>query len=379
MANTGTGGLTSTGAVYYNPAALTQLDGNSFSLSGSAYLRFRFEGTPIANIAGTDLDYKGSGFRTIPTSAIGVRRRGVWRLAFSFLVPMEFNFEGQKTWNIPVNGQELKLKLLQNYQEKIFLGGLTAARPLGNGWSVGLTLYGQVYSYLSTIDLRGGITQNPDLIIQATSREKIAPIDLLVIGGLHRSWEKWNLGLRIAAPSVYLFGEGDYYEYFFNNLGTDTESSELDVAKNKAVFRTPLDIRIGTVHHPNERWQLALDIAYRFPLEYDVYDDERVDRREDTRGNFRINGGFEYKHSEQMAFYGGGAYTPTTLQETDQVFGQDFWSLFGGAKLFTEHIETSIGLFFSRGKGESNARIGEGTATQLYEYLGLVLGTNYRF
>jgi hypothetical protein len=295
------------------------------------------------------------------------------------MVPMEFNFEGQETWNIPLNGQSLKIKLLQNYQEKIFLGGLTAARRLGNGWSVGLTLYGQAYNYLSAIDLRGGITENPDLLVQSTSRQKIAPVDLLLIGGLHRSWEKWNLGLRLAAPSIYLFGKGDYYEYFFSNLGGAIESSELDIERNKTKFRTPLDVRLGTVHRPNEKWQLALDVAYRFPLEYDVYDDERIDRREDTKGNFRLNGGFEFQPKERMAFYGGASYTPTTLQETDELFGQDFWSLFGGAKLFTEHIETSIGLFYSRGKGEGDLAVGEGTATQLYEYLGLVLGTNYRF
>ena len=381
MANTGTGGLSSTGAVYYNPGALTMVEGNSFSLSGSAYLRFRFEGKPIANIAGTDLDYKGNGFRTVPTSVIGVRRRGSWHLAFSLLVPMEFHFEGQQTWNIPLAGPTLKLKLLQNYQEKIFLAGLTAARNLGKGWSAGITLYGQNYTYLSTVDLRGAIVDNPDVIVQATHRERLAPTDLLIIGGLQRRSDKWNLGLRIAAPSIRLFGTGDYYDYVYSNLGGpgDTESSELDVVKDNVKFNTPLDVRVGAVHHPGHKWQLALDAAYRFPLKYSVFEDERVDRQENTKGNFRINGGFEYRLKEKLALYGGASYTPTTLQETDEIFGQDFWAIFAGSKLFTEHIETGIGIFYTLGEGEGNLAVGEGKATQLYEYFGITLGTNYRF
>lgn len=380
MANTGSGGLTSTGAVYYNPGALTQMEGTSFSLSGSAYLRFRFEGKPIANIAGTDLNYAGNGFRTIPTSVIGVRRRGDWRFGFSFLVPMEFNFEGQQNWNIPVNQQELDLKLLQTYQEKQFLAGLTAARSVGNGWSVGLTLYGQIYTYLSTLDLRGALSGNPDALIQSTRRERRAPVDLLIIGGLHRSWEKWNLGLRIAAPSLYLFGTGDYYDFIYSNINQqDVQRSEIDISKSNVQFKTPLDVRIGTVHHPNDQWQLALDIAYRFPLECRIFDHEELDQTDKTRGNFRINGGAEYRFKKNMALYGGASYTPTTLERTEETFGQDFWAVFAGGKLFTEHIETSIGLFFTRGKGEGNLAVGEGTATQLYEYLGAILGTNYRF
>ncbi len=379
MANTGTGGLTSTGAVFYNPGALAQMEGNSFALSGSAYLRFRFEGKPIARIGDTDLEYAGTGLRSIPTSVISVRRMGEWHLAFSFLVPMAFNFEGQQDWDIPIpGGGDLQLKLLQNYQERLFLGGLTAARSLGNGWSAGLTVYAQAYSLTSTIDLRGSLSSNPNVLLQSTLREKLAPINLLLIGGIHKKWERWNLGIRLMSPSIYLFGKGDFYDFTYSNIGS-TDRSETDISKTKTRFLTPLDARIGTVYHPNDQWQLALDLSYRFALRYDVFPDEQLGFQENSQGNFRINGGFEYQFRENMAIYGGGSYTPTTLEETDELFGQDYWAVFAGGKLFTKHIETSLGLFYTLGKGEGNLAVGEGTATQLYEYFGIILGTNYRF
>lgn len=381
MGNTGTGGVRSTGAVYYNPAALTMVEGTSFSLSGSVYTSFRFEGKSIATIADTNLDYEGGGFSTIPTSAISVKHWGNWYLGLSFLVPMEFHFEGQQSWNIPVGIQTLDLKLLQNYREKIFLGGVTVARSLGKGWSAGITVFGQTYSYLSTIDFRGTIVEDPGLLIQATQRESRAPADLLLIGGLQRRWEKWNLGLRIAAPSIYLFGKGEYYSFSFSNIegpGTGSQSI-IDITEVRSKFRTPLDVRLGLVHQASSKWQLALDVAYRFPIRYTVYEDNRLEETEGLRGNFRVNSGFEYRLKEKMALYGGASYTPTTLRETGEEAGLDFFSLFAGGKLFTQFIETNIGLFYSRGKGESRIGIGEVDSSQLYEYIGLILGTNYRF
>lgn len=379
MANTGTGGIGSTGAVYYNPGALTMVQGNSFSLSGSAYLSFKFKADPIANVAGTDLSYDGNGFQTTPTTIIIVKKRKEWYCAFSVLVPMEFNFEGQTKWNVPIGGDNLKMRIDQNYKEKIFLAGLTFARKINDTWSAGITLYGQAYNYLSFLNLRGELESNPDEISQFTSREKISPVSILSILGIHRRTEKLNMGLRVALPSLYLFGKGAYYEYEYSNLGGDVITSEVDVEDEKAKFVTPLDICWGTAYMPNDRWTLALDLAYRMGIDYYIYPDNPLGEKTLTKGNIRVNGGFEFRVKEKLAMYGGASYTPTTIEETEDTFGQNYWAVFGGGKLFTEHIETSLGLFYSLGKGEGNLSVGEGRTTQTHEYFGIVLGTNYKF
>jgi hypothetical protein len=381
MANTGTGGLNSTGSVYYNPGALTQVEGNSLSLSGSAYMQFRFEATPVFTFEGTDLDYSGKGYQTIPTSLIVVRTYKDWYLAYSILIPMSFSFEGPSTWVIPVNDQQVKMKMLQNYDESIFMAGVTAARKLGNGWSAGVSFYGQAYSYLSSIDLRGGIIENPDLIVQSSSRNTLYPVNLLIIGGIHKNWEKWGFGLRAEAPNIYLFGTGNYYDYWYNNFGGQDNIvvSETDLENIKGKFRTPLDLRMGTVFRPSGKLTLALDFAYRFGLEYDIYEEPGIESHESLKGNYRINGGLEYFWRENFALYGGGSYTPTTLKETETRYGQDFWAVFAGGKMFSRYFETSAGLFYSLGKGEGTLAAGAGKSTQLYEYVGFVLGTNYKF
>ncbi len=116
MANTGTGGIGSTGAVYYNPGALASLEEDYFSLSGAAYLRYTFEADPIAVINGRELTFEGDAFRSIPTSVIRVNRLGDWRLAFSALIPMQFNYEGIQEWEVPVFDDVLAITSVQNYQ-----------------------------------------------------------------------------------------------------------------------------------------------------------------------------------------------------------------------------------------------------------------------
>jgi hypothetical protein len=379
MANTGTGGLRSTGAVFYNPGALPQVEGDRFSLSGSAYMRFRFEADPIAQVAGNALKYRGAGIRSVPTSVILVHRVGAWYLGLGMLIPMAFHFEGQEDWSVPVDGLILDLKLLQNYQESVSMYGLTAARSLGRGWSAGLGVYAQRYRYLLTIDLKGNLQIDPSRLVRETLRERRAPFNLLLMAGLLKRWDKWSLGLRIMAPAVYVFGKGDYYADRFNNVGGQVETSTIDLQDIPVRFHTPLDVRAGLTYTPHVRWTLALDLSFAFPLQYAVFPDTPLDIEENTNGNFRFSGGLEYRWHDNFAVLGGGSYTPTTLRENEDLFGQDFWSAHLGGKLFTEHVEFGLGLFYILGRGEGLLAVGQGRTSERFEYAGFAVGTNYRF
>lgn len=381
MGNSGTGGIGSTGAIYYNPAALTMVEGNSLSLSGSAYLQFKFESKPLAIIEGTELNYEASGFQTIPTSVIIVKKKNAWHLGFTVLVPMEFSYEGRTTWDVPIqNGPNLGIKFNQNYSESVLLIGLSAARKINDSWSAGITVFGQNYSYRSILDFRGELSSSPDYIFQASHRETFSPTSLLAVVGIQKTMKKANLGLRVALPSIHLFGSADYYDYSYTNFDpSDIQVSQIDVSGKSAKFASPLDIRLGSTFFPFEKLTFTLDVAYRLPLEYDVYDDPQIDEHIATKGNFRTNAGLEYLWSETLAFYLGGAYTPTTLETTKDQFGQNFVSFFAGGKSISKYFETSLGLFYSVGKGEGDLTVGTGKTIEKYTYFGIVLGTNYRF
>lgn len=380
MGNAGTGGFGSTGAVYYNPGALSDVEGTSLSLSGSAYLQFKFSAKPIATILGTELEYEASGFQTIPTSVIIVKKVKEWHLAFSALVPMSFNYEGRQTWDIPNEGDPIKIKFSQNYKEENFLVGISAARKINDSWSAGVTVFAQNYTYFSSLDFRTELENNPDVIIQDSHREKFSPVSALVVLGLQKKFNKFNLGLRATLPSIHIMGEAEYYDYQYSNLDpNNVETSQIDVSGEKVAFRSPSDLRVGATYFPTEKWTATLDLSYQFSIDYDIFDDPEIDEEVNSKGNYRINAGVQYMLSDKFGLNGGFAYTPSTLQETDEEFGQDFTSVFLGGKSISKYFETTIGLFYSNGTGSGYSEIAGGTTTETYEYIGVVLGTNYRF
>lgn len=380
MGNTGTGGLRSSGAVYYNPAALTMLEGNSFSLSGSAYVRYRFNAAPFVDINGQTIDYEGVGFQSIPTSVIMVRRFKQWRFAFSVMIPMEFNFHGSRDWFFDVDNEKLELFLSQDYSERLFLIGLSAARPLSERWSVGLTLYGQSYSLISTTNIQTGLVSSSSQPVTVYERQQSTPTSLLGILGIHRKGEKWNFGLRVKLPSIDLFGKGNYYSFSdLSYIGSGAPVERIYVTDNRVFFRTPMDIRIGASFLHRENWKFASDLSYGFPISYRQFESEAVDKYTDSPSTIRWSMGLERMISEKTSVHGGLSIFPSLDNSGDIIDRTDFGAIYLGGKMMTKHLETSVGLFYSLGSGTAELSDSGRTFFQEFENMGVFLGTNYKF
>lgn len=380
MGNTGTGGLGSTGAVFYNPAALTMLDGNSFSLSASAYMQYKFTSDPFEIINDQKLIYEAVDYQSIPSSVVMARKKGDWNIALSLLIPQDFLYEGQTTWNVNLGGANAKFKVLQNFKENIFLAGLSAARKLNNGFSVGITMYGSAYAYTDITDVSATFSNDPTLLSVNTTRTRVHPFDIYFIAGVLKEMDKWNIGLTITSPNINIWRAGSYYEYSFSNLDGNNASSNVDEQELDGQFKYPLEIRLGSVYKATERTKVALDVTYRAEADYNVFKDFRPeDFGVDTRGQFRLNAGLEFQISNKFAYYLGGSYNPSTLEESDLEASQLFIGGHTGLKLITKYLETSVGFFYNKGSGDAPLDLGDGTSNQSYEITGLFLGSNYKF
>lgn len=377
MGNTGTGGVHSTGAVFYNPAALTQLEGNSFSLSGSAYLKYKIEAEPLYRFGNTDIDFTAEDYETVPTSVIMVRKVKDWKVGLSFMVPMEFKYEGENTWYIPtVNGENQKIKINQNFHEKMFLVGLSFARKLNNGWSVGGTFFAQNYGYLSSLNAQYRGTDY-NLISNTVVREKLSPINLMFVAGLHKQWEKLSAGLRIATPSINIAGKGSSYRYELTGVLGNNIVTEYDYTDIKTGFSSPLDLRAGVTYNWNEKFTTSCDLSFTLPQEFQLLKHDSLNGYISSDGSFRGSFGIDYNITEKFTLLGGGSYFNSyyTSDEIDNHL--DFVSGFVGVKMVTNHIETSLGYFYSKGFGEAVSP--SLTSNEYYEYTGIFLGTNYKF
>lgn len=378
MGNTGTGGLGSTGAVFYNPAALMQLEGSSFSLSGSAYMVYSFEATPFTVIDDDRLDYKGSGFQSVPTSLVMARSLGAWRVAFSLLVPAQFKYEGQQDWGFDLAGEPYRLKILQNYSESMFLGGLSVAHRINDRWSWGVSVHGQYFAYLSASDVRISSVNDPTRTALSTTRDQRSPISAYVLGGLHRQGEKLGLGLRVALPSIRISGKGEHYAYEYLALSGSNPPTvqETDLTGLKADFETPFDVRLGATYRSSERLKLAMDASYGTGVAYDVVSGQGYSEREELESTYRLSVGAELNVQEQRALLLGLSWAPSTATTNGISNTISFISCTAGVKLTLGRSETTVGYFGAFGHGAQPYVEGTIPAEQRYRYNGVFLGTS---
>lgn len=380
MANTGTGGVGSLAAVYYNPAALSELQGTSFSLAGSAFMGFSFSASPLAYIDGTRLDFEGKGFQGVPTSFIIARSTGVWKLAFSILVPTEFHYEGQQQWSFPVQGVPVRLKQLENYSEVLYLSGLTAARKLNDEWSLGFSLAAHYYNTLSTSEARLAVVDDPSLLSINTSRDRRTAFGLFGIIGLLHKGALMDVGLRVITPGARLGGTGEYYEYSFNNLGGPgtEQSGETDLTALRADFRDPMDIRLGLTYRAAKALDLSFDASYATGVEYDAVSGSGLRSVQQVDASYRLSLGAEGKVNDDLSILAGGSYSPTKSSTDHVASSVDFTGYSIGVKKRKGVVESTIGFFHSGGIGDYPV---DGLSTrgeQRYTFNGLFLRTTIK-
>jgi hypothetical protein len=370
MANTGTGGVNSSGAAYYNPAALTQLKGTSFSLSGTALTRFNFNIDGAIQIGNEQLDYNGSGFQSIPTSMIIVKSIATWKVGFSILIPMKFKYEGPTNWKLEsLGGSDIKIE--QNYDEGQMLLGLSAAKSLNENWSVGISGSVQAYSILSIDQVRFSNVNRPSDVTVDNKRLQISPYNLVLVAGILYSKPKWSIGARITLPSIYLFGKGTYNEFIFIKIDSISNSSSIELQEQKAILKAPLDIRLGVKVIPKERWMFCSDISYGLSTSFNVFESAIYPNRTSQPDMFRSSLGSEFRLITNLFSYGGISYSTPLIDK-----GYEFMTGTLGLKMKTTNIESTVGAFYSWGGGKS---LSLQNVTETYTTLGVFLGTNYVF
>lgn len=380
LANTGTAGLNSSGAVLYNPAALTQLEKNSLSLKGSAYTLFKFKADPIVKIGEQQLVYEGSGFQSTPTTLIMVRKLKNWYAAFSVISPITFNFEGLTSWNIGMTNPIGELTILQNYKEKMMLIGLSAATKINERWSLGLSAFAQSYSYLSYVDLKHTFISNPEYIIQNTVREKYNPVHLLIMAGIQRTGNTWNIGARVAMPNLYLFGKGNFYSFSYIKSSDEPAAiTEFELTKEKVYYKTPLDLRMGWSCLLSDKMKWATDLSYTLKIKYDVFESPDYEGIQDFAGSYRMSSGLELSILDSTFIYLGGSWNPFNSQSFDNKASYDFYTGTAGIRFNSRYIKSITGIQYTYGKGLSNITGTEDPTRETYNYLSIFLGANYVF
>ncbi len=382
MGNSGTGGLNSTGAVFYNPAALAGLRDRQFTFTGNAYMQFQFAAEPLAQVEGNDLKLKAKGYSVIPTSLIYTYDVQKWKIGVSILNPVQFKYESKEEYKIDMSASEqLEIDLNQSFEQNHTMGGLTAARELGKGWRAGATLFGQYYTSLNRTSLNATIVSDSSTEVNAfDQRERISTINLMMVFGVQKYWEKFSTGLRVSLPSIYLSGTGDYYVNRYTAVANGTlTANSIDVKDAKTNVRTPMDIRLGFTYKPSATWMYVLDLGYTAADQYSVFENLELGEVQKIDVFYRISGGASYNYKDKFLVQAGLSYTPQRINDLGILRAEDLLGFTFGLSRKTKESVSSIGLFYNFNRTDEPLVFGEGTGSRTQEYLGVVIGTTYTF
>lgn len=374
MANTGIAGVNSVGAILYNPGALTQVKGNSISFSGSAFSFYSIEVDPIINIAGTPLRYSAKGFKSIPSSIFMQKTIKDWKLGFSVVMPLSFEVEGPKTWTIPVGNDEINILIDQLYKEEQIRIGLTAARKIGKNYSIGITAYGESYTSLNKGLSRINLLSDPTITNLEEKREYLSAQNLILILGIHKSFEHSSIGFSTQFPEIKIRGRSDYFDTKFNNFDA-TSAEEINIINADGKFKTPLQLKVGYAKNWSTETQSSIDLSYTKATEYNAIETKFYTKEVKREESYRLSMGQKLMLKENLTGMMGLAYTPS-MDNKDEY---DFYSITGGLELRIGNVNSIIGLFYSRAEGNIKSPENPDKSVEIYQYRGLYLGTNYTF
>ena len=383
MGNTGTGGSVDTGAIYYNPAALAGITHSRMAVTGSTYLSYGVKADSIARIdtPAQNIPYQANGFNTIPASYVLTYALDQSVIAFSVLVPDSLQLENRSNFTTT----NTKGVIVQSYKYSDLWVGGSYAKRIDEKWSVGGTLFGIQHSESSLANTEVDLPTTANSLVGSINRSDLSTFGFsLNLGVLYELSHEINLGLRMQTPLLNISNHADTLVNTRTvNAGVVTAVNE-DLPNGSARYQLPLDTTIGARFRPTDSWSIYSDISFQVGTQYTQLPGSSIDSEITTDPSFRYAVGTEFKLSEKFPARFGLFYNPSALHQF-QNNGKsqtriDYFGLTGGVSYVIEHIETSVGMFYISGNGQSTT---DGVPGNEAKYaatgVGALISTSYSF
>jgi long-subunit fatty acid transport protein len=237
---------------FYNPAGLAFLTGSSFSGSVAVYKKYD-------SVYGEEEDFTkaslrvGQGFfRSLPSSIGNHHRFKDFTFGLSIVNPDYSSFRGD------IKKNDTEQSALQISDESLWVGG-SLAYLIDDSQSIGLTTYYTSRNYSRTVNNRSQPSATRSVFYN--SDQSLSENAIVAILGYQKILNSsWRLGLSIRAPSVRLYGMGNFFSY-----EVDTEPfSQKNINYNEVStnVRIPARLALGVNYKWNDDLQFSYDITF---------------------------------------------------------------------------------------------------------------------
>jgi hypothetical protein len=379
LGNAGVGRATDTGAVYYNPAGLAELDAGRVSVSGAVYLAFAEHYDSFVYLDNTNVPFDASGFVTIPSSYVATRRLGDWVGALSVLVPQSLELDGRLPFTTPNTSDNI---LYSATASELWIG-LSLAHMIVDRLYLGVTVFGIDHSGVTTLGLDVQNSQLATAFASSIARTDYTNLSLLTTVGLSYLATDWlRFGVRAQSTNVQVYGNADAYQVTHTTPVTGAPQTQTIDVKGPANYTIPFDFSVGAAVMPADWLTVLADVSVQLGTSYTEFPDGGP-----TYSNYvsldttpRFNAGAELRPVKEVPIRVGFFYNPSAEgldRSVDGYSKEDYLGVTAGVGINDEHVKTSIGGFYTWSNGE--ATNGGVTAALNSHGEGVLLTTAYSF
>jgi long-subunit fatty acid transport protein len=379
LGNTGVGRAIDTGAVYYNPSGLVEIQSGKVSVTGAVYMKFQTSAGGFVNLDSTNVPLKASGFNTIPATYVATRRFGDWVGALSVLVPSSLQLVNRAPFDTPNTHDNL---LYNTYSNDLWFG-LSLAHKLTDRLSIGLTLFGIDHSEQYTTGFNVQFPANPTTkLVTSMAQWSLGAFGASATLGLAYVVNDFlRFGVRAQSPFVQITGSADTYEAENVVTNGQVQSSGEDLKGTPVNYRMPFDFSLGTAVTPAPWATILLDVSLQLGATYSSIPGSTFSDDENLKPTPRVNLGAEFKPTPSLPIRVGFYYDPSANggKAGDPGYeAENYFGITGGIGLNSGPVETGVGAFYLRSSGKLTPSGATGTSASLDSTgFGVLLTTSY--
>jgi len=250
-----TGSVEDLGVTYYNPSRLVFLENTSFAFNAKA---FQINSIKLSNIDGEASKVRNTDFDGVPGMAGGTFKLFNERFAYSFISKSRLNIDLNYSTTTPQSKIMESFIDLTAYKATINLRtkinddwfGLTWAKQLNEKISLGVSLFGSIYTYDGQSDLNYTIQyeDNSTAFMQYITGFSQDSYGLLIKIGGNYHFQKLDVGININLPYLEVYKKAHFnYNYVIAGIGNEIDQFyDYDLTNLSSTRKEPLGISIGS-------------------------------------------------------------------------------------------------------------------------------------
>lgn len=375
-----TGSVEDLAVSYYNPARLTQIENNSFSVNAKVYQLSKLR---LNDAVGNGVTFRDSDFKGIPSMIAGTFKIKNQKFAYTLL--SKSSHENNLNYNTKTTIKDVldqfvgnetysgTIKITSKFSEEWL--GLTWANSINERLSFGVSTFVSIFNEQGESEFDYTIKHSDNKLVASYVNRvgfEQTTYGVFIKGGLNYNFKKASIGLTLSLPHIGVWNDGEFnYKEVIAGVGANNDLLiDADKENLKAARRTPFSLAIGSgiqfgMHkiHLNATCYSGMKAYNRIVIPTIPQENNSAisfQFRESLKPILNFGIGSELYISKSLKGYlsfstdfsayanNANLFDLNSLAKKDTNFSQDFYHFGGGFELKLQSIQLILGSTYTR-------------------------------